>query len=148
MEYLALMKKIILRLAVVAVFIWIFVFNYDFVFKKKIIGQVVAAEKVASPIAVLGGGSQQTINPQIFSFSVGIKDRTSGEIFMASSEDRQWAAVSPGNCVIAAFFPYPPWRLDKGSTSHNARLLRNFTSCDDVPVQNWLDDLKFFFLLN
>ncbi len=108
-----------------------------------------AAEKVVAPIAVITEASQkQQMDPQVFSFSVGIKDRFSGEIFMASSEDRQWAAAMVGNCVISAYFPYPPWKFAKGGTSHNARLLRNFTDCSQLPADNWFDDLKFFLLVN
>lgn len=148
MNYLMIFKKWLIRLSLLAVIVWVFVFNYSFVFKKKVIGEVVAAERVNAPVALVTDGPQNQINPQIFSFSVGIKDRYSGEIFMASSEDRQWAAASVGNCVIAAYFPYPPWSLIKGGTSHNARLLRNFTSCDQIPKENWFDDVKFFFLLH
>ena len=148
MKYLFVIVKWLIRLAIVAVLLWVFVLNYDFIFKKQVIGYVVAAEKINGPLAVIDGNSKIPFNPQLFSFSIGIKDRFSGEIFMASSEDRQWAAVNLGNCVIAAYFPYPPWRLDKGSTSHNARLLRNFTNCEQLPKLGWFDSFKFFFLLN
>lgn len=141
-------KKWLIRISILTVLVWIFVFNYSFVFKRKVVGVIVAAEKVTAPIAIVGDASKSQLNPQIFSFSVGIKDRKSGEIYMASSEDRQWAAVSVGNCVIAAYFPYPPWEFSKGGTSHNARLLRNFTDCDQLPTENWFEDLKFFFLIN
>ena len=148
MKNLLILKKQLIRIALVFIVLWIFVINYSFVFKKQIIGNVVAAEKIGIPMAVINGSSQQPLNPQLFSFSIGIKDRHSGEIYMASSEDRQWAAVSLGNCVIAAYFPYPPWRLDKGSTSQNARLLRNFINCDQLPKESWFDSIKFFFLFN
>lgn len=146
MKLVTLLKKWFIGLLITSALVWVFIFNYSFVFKKQIIGEIVASEKVVAPIAVVGSGS--ALNPQIFSFSIGIKDRFSGEIFMASSEDRQWAAVSVGNCVIAAYFPYPPWRLEKGGTSHNARLLRNFTNCEQLPKQSWWDDVRFFFLIN
>lgn len=128
--------------------VWVLFFNWSFVFKKKIIGEVVTAEKVVAPLAVIGQSNAQ-LNSQVFSFSVAIKDRDTGEIYMASSEDRQWAAVQSGNCVVAAYFPYPPWHLSKGGTSHNARLLRNFTACEQMPNQSgWLNSIKFFFLLD
>ena len=127
---------------------WIFFANWSFIFKTKVIGEVVASERVAGQFAVLGT-AQQPMNPQVFSFSVAIKDRFTGEIHMASSEDRQWAAVTKGNCVIAAYFPYPPWQMEKGNTNHNARLLRNFTACDQLPINNsFLDSVKFFFMMN
>lgn len=148
MKYFLLVKRWLIRFLVVAFLVWIFVVNWSFVFKKRVIGEVVAAEKILVPLAVVTDvrTAQNPVNPQIFSFSVGIKDRNTGEIFMASSEDRQWAAVQVGNCVVAAYFPYPPWMLSKGHTYQNARLLRNFTNCEQLPPQDWLDTLKFFFL--
>lgn len=148
MKQFNIIKKWVLRISVLVFLVWIFGFNYSFVFKRKVIGEVVAAEKVSAPVALVTDSSKGQINPQVFSFSVGIKDRFSGEIFMASSEDRQWAAAAVGNCVISAYFPYPPWQFSKGGTSHNARLLRNFTNCAQLPKENWFDDVKFFFLLN
>lgn len=99
-----------------------------------------------SPQAVIT--NNQPFNPQVFSFSVAIKDLRTNEIHMASSEDRKWGAVQQGNCVVAAFFPYPPWNLSKGMTDKNARLLQNFTSCQDLPQDDgFVSWLKFFFLL-
>ena len=148
MTYALLFKKWFLRVGLVVLLVWLFLANWSFVFKTKIVGQVAAIERVSGPFAIVGNG-QQPINPQVFSFSVAIKDRFSGEIHMASSEDRQWAAVAKDNCVIAAYFPYPPWRrLDKGMTNHNARLLRNFTSCDQLPTSDgFWESIKFFFMM-
>lgn len=146
MKFLNSLKKWFSIAVVLFVIVWVFVINYSFVFKKRIVGEIVAAEKVIVPMAVVTNNADTSLNPQVFSFSVGIKDRKTGEIYMASSEDRQWAAVNTGNCVIAAYFPYPPWQLSKGNTNHNARLLRNFTSCDQLPEDNWFDLFKFFFL--
>lgn len=146
-SFLSTLKKWFLILVPVFILLFIIFTNWSFFFKKKIIGEIVAVERVTGPIAVLTD-SQKAMSSQIFSFSVAIKDRQTGEIHMASSEDRQWAAVTKGNCVIAAFFPYPPWILDKGMTSHNARLLRNFTSCDQLPDdKGFFESLKFFFML-
>ena len=148
-NFISIFKKwSLITIAVIFLF-WIFVVNWSFVFKKKVIGEAVAIERIAGAMAIVTS-DQAPINSQVFSFSVAIKDRNSGEIFMASSEDRQWAAVTKGNCVIAAYFPYPPWRLlDKGMTDHNARLLRNFTNCDELPKQgSFFDGVKFFFLIN
>lgn len=147
MKMLNIIKKwSLIALAVVVVF-WFFIANWSFVFKQKITGEVVGVERVNSALTVLTD-SNSKINPQVFSFSVAIKDQHSGEIHMASSEDRQWAAVSKGNCVVAAYFPYPPWRIiDKGMTNKNARLLRNFTSCEQAPKdEGFFDSLRFFFL--
>jgi hypothetical protein len=145
MKILNFLKKWITILIILSSLTWVFVINYSFVFKKRIVGEIVAAEKVVVPMAVVTNANG-VVNPQVFSFSVGIKDLKTGEIYMASSEDRQWAAVSKGNCVIAAYFPYPPWQLNKGNTNHNARLLRNFTGCDQLPEESWAQSLKFFFL--
>jgi hypothetical protein len=136
-------------LAVVGLFVvWVFIFNWSFVFKKKIVGEVVAVERVMGSMAIITQSQNQQINPQAFSFSVGIKDKITGEIHMASSEDRKWAAVTKGNCVVAAFFPYPPWRtFDKGMTDHNARLLRNYTSCAEMSeTDGFFEALRFFLL--
>ncbi len=126
---------------------WVFIWNYSFVFKSKVVGEIQAIESLhVQPLLVAG---QNSINPQVFSISIAIKDLKSNEIHMASSEDRQWAAAQKGNCVVAAFFPYPPWNLNKGSTNHNARLLKNYLSCADVPKNDeglW-SSLQFFFLL-
>lgn len=135
-------------LSLVGVFVvWVFIFNWSFVFKKKVVGEVVAVERVMGTVAIITQNQNQ-VNPQAFSFSVGIKDKLSGEIHMASSEDRKWAAVTKGNCVVAAFFPYPPWRtFDKGMTDHNARLLRNYTSCPEMKEDDgFFESLRFFFL--
>lgn len=147
MKFLILFKKWALISLLALCFFWVFVVNWSFVFKQRITGEVVAAERVTGALTLLTQNNTK-IDPQVFSFSVAIKDQTTGEIHMASSEDRQWAAVSKGNCVVAAFFPYPPWRMmDKGMTNRNARLLRNFTSCDQVPPQGgFFDNLRFFFL--
>ncbi len=149
MKFLNFLKKVTVIVLVVFLFVWIFGANYAFVFKRRVVGEVVAVERVdINGVAVVTGNTQQ-INPQVFSFSVGIKDNRSGEIYMASSEDRQWAAVAKGNCVIAAYFPYPPWNLSKANTNHNARLLRNFVNCEQlVDDDSFWGKLKFFFLIN
>lgn len=143
---LSKIKKVGLVAVILALLVWVFIFNWSFVFKRKVVGEIVASEKVNALMAIVTN-NQAPLNPQAFSFSIAIKDRYSNEIFMASSEDRKWAAVTKGNCVVAAFFPYPPWLLSKGMTDHNARLLRNFTSCEEVPKEDsLLDAIKFFFL--
>jgi hypothetical protein len=130
----------------ISILTWIFIFNWSFVFKKKIMGEVVAVEKVTGTFTVITN-SKDPINPQAFSFSVAIKDLKTNEIHMASSEDRKWAAVQKGNCAVAAFFTYPPWNLSKGTTDHNARLIKNFTDCTDATLSDsFWDKVQFFFL--
>lgn len=140
-------KRSIFLLVTISLLVWIFIFNWSFVFKKKVIGEVVAVEKVTGAMAIITN-SREPINSQVFSFSVAVKDLKTSEIHMASSEDRQWAAAQKGNCVVAAFFPYPPWNLSKGNTEHNARLLKNYQDCKLVtadPDTFW-DKVSFFFL--
>ncbi len=138
--------KSFVSIFVVSFLIWVFVFNWSFIFKRKIVGQLSTVEKVNAGLIVntaVSGG----IPDQAFSFSVAIKDLVSSEIHMASSEDRKWAAAQPGNCVVAAFFPYPPWKFSKGTTDFNARLLQNFQSCDSLKKEDsFWDKVKFFFL--
>lgn len=146
-KFLSIVTKFSLLTLLGVVLVWIFIFNWSFVFKKKVVGEVVAVERVMGSMAIITQNQNQ-INPQAFSFSVGIKDKTTGEIHMASSEDRKWAAVTKGNCVVAAFFPYPPWRtFDKGMTDHNARLLRNYTTCAEMTESDGLFESIRFFLL-
>lgn len=147
---MALFGKILkwfVGLAIVTSVALLFVFNWSFIFKKKVVGEVAKVESVTGGLAVITS-NQQPLNPQVFSYSVAIKDLLTGEIHMASSEDRKWAAVQQGNCVVAAYFPYPPWRLSKGATDFNARLLQNFVNCESVPKDqdSFMDKLKFFFL--
>ncbi len=146
MKILSIIKKSFLFVLAISFLVWLFVFNWSFVFKKRIVGEVVAVEKVAGPMTVITSANTP-INPQVFSFSVALKDLKTSEIHMASSEDRQWAAVQKGNCVISAFFPYPPWNMSKGMTSHNARLLKNYENCEmATQEESFWDKLSFFFL--
>ena len=139
------LKRLFVVLLVVVPLFWIFVINYSFTFKSRVAGEVRAVEQVNVQAVI--AQSDRPINSQIFSYSVAIKDLTTNEIHMASSEDRQWAAVQPGNCVVAAYFPYPPWRLSKGTTIHNARLLKNYMSCADLPQSyGFFDKIRFFLL--
>lgn len=144
LKILSATKKTLIIGFVFALLFWVFIWNFSFVFKQKVIGEVQKIEHVGVQAVIT---NNQPLNPQVFSFSVAIKDLRTNEIHMASSEDRKWGAVNPGNCVIAAFFPYEPWRLSKGMTDRNARLLKNFVSCADVPTQeSFFDQIKFFFM--
>ena len=144
-KILSVTKTAFITFAIFFVLFWVFIWNFSFVFKQKVIGEVQKIEHV-SPQAIIT--NNMPMNPQVFSYSVAIKDLRTNEIHMASSEDRKWGAVQPGNCVVAAFFPYEPWRLSKGMTDRNARLLQNFTNCADVPDNGgFISWLKFFFLV-
>lgn len=108
----------ILILAVVG---FVVVKYYDYIFARTVIGKIEKIEKVSEPVALLGS---QGIDPKgMFSFAIAIREKT-GEIAIASSEDRKWAVVEVGKCAEAKFFPYPPWDLEKSGTYHKARLER------------------------
>jgi hypothetical protein len=96
---------------------------YSFVFARKVRGEVMRVERVNTAEAIITSGG--AVPSQIFSFAVAIRDEK-GEIYTASSEDRQWSLIEKGQCVVAKIFPYPPWQLDKGNTYFGARLERIF----------------------
>lgn len=106
---------------VVGLVFYAFFGYYEVIFSRSVSGVVTAVEKINVPITVLSVNGQDP-SAQIFSFAVGIKDLKTGEIITASSEDRQWAVVRPGQCAEARYFPYPPWVVNKWGTYHNARL--------------------------
>lgn len=105
---------------------------YGYLFAKTVNGEIMGIERVNLPTAILGVGDVPTA--QMFSFAIAIKD-PNGEIFTASSEDRQWAVANKGLCAEAKFFPYPPWNLEKGGTFHGARLVR-LTDCKNGRVSD------------
>lgn len=146
MKFLNIMMKSIIGAVVAGLLIWIFIFNWSFVFKKRVVGEVATVEKINAGL-IVATTTNNSIPTQAFSFSVAIKDLKTGEIHMASSEDRKWGAVEKGNCVIAAFFPYAPWNLSKGTTDFNARLVQNFQTCESAEEDPGFWGLfKFFFL--
>ncbi len=116
------MKFRIFLLVLIALIVGALFFNfYSFIFAKKFKGEVVGIERVTQPTAILGS----RIDPSnVYSFAIAIRDKEKGEIYTASSEDRQWAVVQKGQCAEAKFFPYPPWDIEKADTYYNARLLR------------------------
>ena len=102
---------------------FICIFYYGYVFARTVTGEVIAVQRVPLPNTVISTSPSDSLTPpQMFSFAVAIKEK-SGEIVTASSEDRQWAVVSPGQCAQAKFYPYPPWDFEKSGTYHGARLL-------------------------
>ena len=116
------MKKLILSLVALTLAValgFVGVRYYSYLFAKVVIGEVIRVEHVSQTEAVIA--SRSTPSYQLFSYAIAIRDHQ-GVIHTASSEDRQWAVVSPGQCARAKFFPYPPWRLDKGNTYFGARL--------------------------
>lgn len=114
------MKKFVWILSVVAVFALTLVIVgnfYSYIFAKEITGEILSVEKVGPQTVV---SADKTI---AFSFGVAIRLK-SGEIYTASSEDRQWAVAKQGLCVDAKIFPYPPWDMEKSGAYHNARLVK------------------------
>jgi len=106
---------------------------YPYIFAKNVEGSVVKVEKLMDSVALISRDSDPS--NKIFSFAVAIKNETTGEIFTASTEDRQWAAVQgEGLCAQAKFFPYPPWKFDKAGTFYGARLLKLWNCADKKPL--------------
>lgn len=95
---------------------------YSYIFAQTITGEIIGVERVTQPSAVISAGGAIPA-AQIFSFAVAVKT-SGGEIFTASTEDRQWAVAQKGQCAEVKFFPYAPWDLDKAGTFHGARLLK------------------------
>ncbi len=102
---------------------WVVLMNYSVIFSKKVVGEITAVERVELPVALMTRGDKN-LTSQVFSFAVGIKDLKTGEIYTASSEDRQWAVAQKGQCAEAVFLPYPPWDFAKKDTFYGARLVR------------------------
>ncbi|WP_347358888.1 hypothetical protein [Bdellovibrio sp.] len=115
--------KFVLVLLIVGVLLWVVLANYSVIFSKTVVGQITSVERVEIPVALLTR-AEGNITSQVFSFAIGIKDTKTGEIYTASSEDRQWAVAQPGQCAEAVFLPYPPWQFTKKDTFFGARLVR------------------------
>ncbi len=127
-----LFRTLLIFLAVVLVFYILYAF-YPYIFSKKVVGEIMGVERVQVSVAMMSSSSAKDLNPQLFSFAVAIKDQKTGEIFTASSEDRQWAVALKGQCAVAEFFPNPPWELKNWGTFFNARL-RKLYECGNVPT--------------
>ncbi|QDK38037.1 hypothetical protein [Bdellovibrio sp. NC01] len=123
----AIMKflKALVVLVIVGGICYALVEYYSVIFSKTINGQITAVERVEIPVALISRANSD-INEKVFSFAIGIKDEKTGEIYTASSEDRQWAVAQKGQCAEAVFLPYPPWKFTKKDTYFGARLVRLF----------------------
>ena len=117
--------KIILAFVVLILICWAVIENWSVIFSKTVNGEITAVERVEIPVALISR-SDANINEKVFSFAIAIRDKKSGEIFTASSEDRQWAVAQKGQCAEAVFLPYPPWKFTKRNTYFGARLTRLF----------------------
>jgi hypothetical protein len=117
--------KGLLVLIVVCFALWAIGANYSVIFSKHVVGTVTAVERVNLQVALMTNQPGADLNSsKAFSFAVAIKDAKTGEIFTASSEDRQWAVVQKGQCAEAEFLPYPPWELTRKGTYFGARLVK------------------------
>ena len=112
-----------------------FVRFYSYIFAREVKGVIVNVEKPTAPMAIVGSenANQKLAERQLFSYAVAIQV-DDGEIVTASTEDRQWAVAEKGKCVVAKFYPYPPWEFDKSGTFFGARLLR-MQECAQVQAQ-------------
>jgi len=99
----------------------LFLRYYSFVFAREIQGELVAIDIPKESDAM----------QESFLFMIAIRT-TQGDIFVATSEDRQWKVAQKGQCVVAKYFPYPPWQMDKFGSYHGAKLLKLF----DCALQN------------
>jgi hypothetical protein len=95
---------------------------YSYVFAKTVTGEIINVERVP-PSSTVISTTGNIPTAQLFSFAIAIK-ATNGEIFTASTEDRQWAVAQKGQCAEVRFLPYEPWELEKAGTYHGARLLK------------------------
>ena len=107
-------------------------YYYPYVFMKTVQGEVVGVERVSQTAAIITNTNTSPTNAQMFSFAIAIRDAKSGEIFTGSSEDRQWAVVTKGQCAVAKFLPYPFWQLDKAGTYFGTRLIQLY-ECGQLP---------------
>lgn len=107
----------------VIVVMWALAANYSVIFTKDVKGEITAVERIEIPVALMQTGNSD-FNSKVFSFAIGIKDAKTGEIYTATSEDRQWAAAEKGKCAEAKYLPYPPWELSKKDTFFGARLVK------------------------
>ncbi len=124
--------KMIVVLVLVAVLVGVVQF-YPYIFAKTIQGEVMGVRYLTENVAIVTSSDPKAQpSTKVFSFSVGIKDRKTGQIITASSEDRQWGIVKEGQCATVKFFPYPPWKLDKDGTYFNARLEKLYESCEGL----------------
>lgn len=131
MKNIVSLAKLLVLVIVLVGAISVFISYYSFIFSKVVTGPIKKVERVDQEMIIASRGSGP-LNPQVFSFAVSIEDMKTHEIMVASTEDRQWAAVEPGQCATARFYPYPFWEVEKAGTYHNARLMHLVKDCDSL----------------
>ncbi len=127
------LRNVLIFIAVLSIG-WVFVTYYSYIFADNVHGIIIGNERVTEASAIVVGGdkigaqkglgaSAEMPANTMFSFAIAIKNEK-GEIFTASSIDRQWAVAIKGMCAEAKFFPYPPWNFEKAGTYYGARLTK------------------------
>lgn len=124
MDRLKRIRNTVLVALILAVTGYVLVAFYPQIFARKVIGVITAVERVSLPVAMVNMTGETPAAEQMYSYAVGVRETSTGEIVTSSTEERQWAVAKPGQCVEARFFPYPPWVIEKWGTYHNARLLK------------------------
>lgn len=127
--------KVALGILVVGAILLSLVKYYPYIFARTVDGVLVSVKEVQLNVALMQtqGPANSALAPQLFSFSVAIRT-DDGEIVMANTENRQWAAALQGRCVTAKLYPHPPWDLAKGGTFFDARLDRMY-ECPERAAQ-------------
>ena len=121
MSFLKKMTIVMILIFLVFGTAYILIDQYSIIFSKTISGKLLKVSRFNNNIAIMGSAGAPA-SSQIFSSAIAIK-ADDGIIYTASSEDRQWEAVSEGNCVKARLQRYPPWNFEKAGTFFQARLL-------------------------
>lgn len=122
--------KMIVGAFVIVMLGYILVRWYPYIFSQKVDGVLQQVKDTQLNVALMQSArSTEDMKRQLLSFSVSIR-QDDGVIMTAETDNRQWAATRPGNCVTATFYPYPPWRFDKAGMFFNARLDKQY-ECPD-----------------
>lgn len=109
----------------------IYLIYYPYIHQRNVLGPVKGVKQIFETAAIVATSNLDP-SSKIYSFAVGVQDKKTSEIVTGSTEDRQWGVVKEGQCVEAAFFPYPPWNLQKSGTYYNVRLKKLFENCDNL----------------
>lgn len=121
----------VLALVLVLIGVGFVVVNYySWIFAQTVEGKIVDVQRVTNPAAFIGGS--KITSEQLHSYSILIEDKE-GQLYTASSEDRQWQVATKGFCVRALLYRYPPWDLEKAGTFFNARV-KELKRCSGEPL--------------
>lgn len=112
----------------------IYLIYYPYIHQRHVFGPVKGVKQIFEATAIVSTTGTDP-SSKIYSFAVGVQDKETSEIVTGSTEDRQWGVVKEGQCVEAAFSPYPPWNLQKAGTYYNVRLKKLFDSCSDLEAK-------------